>query len=134
MAVDGSIWSQHEQIIRPPRVTKRFCIRLHDWFCTNQRKKWFEYSNLQSMALAYRPEEVMPALERIERLVNTEHLTAAGFVIYEAASGFDAALATQDAAQLPLICFGLFAEVTECKPPLASAIRRVILATRYRAL
>ena len=35
----------------------------------------------------------MPALERIERLVNTEHLTAAGFVSYEAASGFDAALA-----------------------------------------
>ncbi|HBF64110.1 MAG TPA: aminodeoxychorismate synthase, component I, partial [Gammaproteobacteria bacterium] len=85
------------------------------------RKKWFAYSNLQSMALAYRPEEVMPALERIERLVNTEHLTAAGFVSYEAASGFDAALATQDAAQLPLVCFGLFAEVTECKPPVASA-------------
>ena len=63
----------------------------------------------------------MPALERIERLVNTEHLTAAGFVSYEAASGFDAALSTQDAAQLPLVCFGLFAEVTECKPPVASA-------------
>ena len=63
----------------------------------------------------------MPALERIERLVNTEYLTAAGFVSYEAASGFDAALATQDAAQLPLVCFGLFAEVTECKPPVASA-------------
>ncbi len=73
------------------------------------------------MALAYRPEEVMPALERLERLVNTEHLTAAGFVSYEAASGFDAALSTQDAAQLPLVCFGLFAEVTECKPPVASA-------------
>lgn len=63
----------------------------------------------------------MPALERIERLVNTEHLTAAGFVSYEAASGFDAALSTQDAAQLPLVCFGLFAEVTACKPPVASA-------------
>lgn len=64
----------------------------------------------------------MPALERLERLVNNEHLTAAGFVSYEAASGFDAALSTQDAAQLPLVCFGLFAEVTECKPPVASPI------------
>jgi para-aminobenzoate synthetase/4-amino-4-deoxychorismate lyase len=73
------------------------------------------------MALAYRPEEVMPTLERLERLVNTEHLTAAGFVSYEAASGFDAALSTQDETQLPLVCFGLFAEVTECKPPVASA-------------
>ena len=63
----------------------------------------------------------MPALERLEGLVNTEHLTAAGFVSYEAASGFDAALFTQDAAQLPLVCFGLFAEVTECNPPVASA-------------
>ena len=73
------------------------------------------------MALAYRPEQVMPALERLERLVNTEHLTAAGFVSYEAASGFDAALSTQGETQLPLVCFGLFAEVTECKPPVASA-------------
>ena len=63
----------------------------------------------------------MPTLERLERLVNTEHLTAAGFVSYEAASGFDAALSTQDETQLPLVCFGLFAEVTECKPPVASA-------------
>ena len=59
----------------------------------------------------------MPALERIERLVNTEHLTAAGFVSYEAASGFDAALSTQGETQLPLVCFGLFAEVAECEAP-----------------
>ena len=73
------------------------------------------------MALAYQPDEVVPAIERAERLVNTECLTAAGFVCYEAASGFDSALNTQPSQHLPLVCFGLFARVEECAPPAQAA-------------
>ena len=111
--------SRHELIIVPSEIYQAILhtikrLVLHE----PRQKKWFAYSNLKAMALAYRPEEVMPAMERVERLVNTEHLTAAGFVSYEAASGFDAVLSTQLETQLPLVCFGVFGRVEECKPPL----------------
>ena len=46
------------------------------------------------MVLAHRSDEVAAAIERTERRVNEDGLTAAGFVCYEAAAGFDAALTT----------------------------------------
>lgn len=69
------------------------------------------------MALAYQPNEVVAAIERAEHWVNAKQLTAAGFVSYEAAAGFDQALDTQSGRRLPLVCFGLFARVDECAPP-----------------
>ncbi len=69
------------------------------------------------MVLAYQPNEVVAAMERAEHWVNTEQLTAAGFVSYEAAAGFDETLDTQPGLGLPLVCFGLFARVDECAPP-----------------
>lgn len=69
------------------------------------------------MVLAHRPDEVAAAIERTERRVSEDGLTAAGFVCYEAAAGFDAALTTQHEDKLPLVCFGLFARVEACGPP-----------------
>ena len=54
------------------------------------RNTWFAYSDLQAMVVARDPDEVVAAIERVERRVNADGLTAAGFVCYEAASGFDA--------------------------------------------
>ena len=70
------------------------------------------------MVVARDPDEVVAAIERVERRVNADGLTAAGFVCYEAASGFDAALTTQHEHNLPLVCFGLFAQVEECESPI----------------
>ena len=70
------------------------------------------------MVVAREPDEVVAAIERVERSVNADGLTAAGFVCYEAASGFDAALTTQHEHNLPLVCFGLFAQVEECESPI----------------
>jgi para-aminobenzoate synthetase / 4-amino-4-deoxychorismate lyase len=50
----------------------------------------------------------MPALERIEALVNERGLYAAGFMSYEAAKAFDAAFSTHPAADFPLLWFGLY--------------------------
>lgn len=45
-----------------------------------------------------------------------EGLFAAGYVSYEAAPAFDAALVTQVPSSLPLICFGLFSAVEHAEP------------------
>ena len=120
--MSGRNSSLHGQIISPLGIDQAILhtitrLVLHE----PTLKKWFAYSNLQTMALAYQPEEVVPALERVEQLVNAKQLTAAGFVSYEAAPGFDLALPAQSDVQLPLVCFGLFAKVLECDPPMPLA-------------
>jgi len=69
---------------------------------------WLTFSDPVDVLLANRPNEILSVLSEIERRVNEEELYAAGFVCYEAASGFDAALVTHANCQLPLLCFGLF--------------------------
>ena len=53
------------------------------------------------------PEDVGPALDRIERAVHSG-LHAAGFFSYEAASGLDPVLKTHAPGDFPLMWFGLF--------------------------
>ena len=53
------------------------------------------------------PEDVGPALDRIERAVHSG-LHAAGFFSYEAASGLDPVLKTHVPGDFPLMWFGLF--------------------------
>ena len=55
-----------------------------------------------------RLEEVMDCLRRIEHLVESQGLYAAGFVSYEAAPAFDRALIVREAGRFPLVWFGLF--------------------------
>jgi len=61
------------------------------------------------------PGEVLPKLAAVERAVDGG-LSAAGFVTYEAASGFDDALRTHPGGKLPLVWFGLFRRVVEQSP------------------
>ncbi|MCW3055755.1 MAG: para-aminobenzoate synthase, subunit [Chthonomonadales bacterium] len=64
---------------------------------------------------AHGREEVLPALQAVQTAVNDQGLYAAGFVSYEAAPAFDAAMQVLPASPLPLVWFGLF---TAPAPPL----------------
>ena len=63
-----------------------------------------------------RHDEVMDCLRRVEHLVESEGLHAAGFVSYEAAPAFDRALTVREAAGFPLVWFGLFPAVEMISP------------------
>ena len=52
--------------------------------------------------------DVLPAIDRVETAVRQEGLHAVGFVSYEAAPGFDAALSTLPPSGLPLVWFAFF--------------------------
>ncbi len=79
-------------------------VILHD--LTSSR--WFHFTNPHQIVEARRIDEVLPALERIERLVTDEGWYAAGYISYEAAGAFDSALCTHAAGDLPLLWFGLY--------------------------
>ena len=53
-------------------------------------------------------EEVVPAVDRVERAVLEERLSAAGYLAYEAAPAFDPAFRVRSDAEAPLLWFGLF--------------------------
>ncbi|MGO9114507.1 MAG: aminodeoxychorismate synthase component I [Thermoguttaceae bacterium] len=58
-----------------------------------------------------RHDEVMPCLRRVDHLVQSQGLHAAGFISYEAAPAFDRALSVREASGFPLLWFGLFPAV-----------------------
>jgi para-aminobenzoate synthetase/4-amino-4-deoxychorismate lyase len=65
---------------------------------------------------AHKPEEVRPALRRVERAA-AEGLYAVGFVAYEAAPAFDRALVVKRQQNgLPLLWFGLFERPSNVEP------------------
>lgn len=61
---------------------------------------------------AHRTAEVRPALARLEAAVSDGRY-AAGYLAYEAAGAFDAALLTYPAGDLPLLWFGLYDRMAE---------------------
>ena len=78
---------------------------------------WLVFEEPAAVLNAWHPEDVLPVLIEAERKVNESKMFSAGFVSYEAASGFDPAYKTHDAGQLPLVCLGLFASA-QCKTDL----------------
>ncbi len=69
---------------------------------------WLRHTNPEYVVIAWQAEEVLPAMNRIERIVGEEGLTAVGFVAYEAAPAFDPALPAKTDRGFPLVWFGLF--------------------------
>jgi para-aminobenzoate synthetase/4-amino-4-deoxychorismate lyase len=66
---------------------------------------------------ASRVEQVIPALREVEAAVSAG-LHAAGFIAYEAAPAFDAALSAHPGrSDLPLVWFGFYAHRVEAGPP-----------------
>ncbi len=71
---------------------------------------WYVYEQPVQVVSTTLTSDVEATLRVVEDLVETHGWFAAGFVSYEAATGFDAKLAThQPDALLPLVFFGLFA-------------------------
>ena len=75
---------------------------------------WQQFVDLREMVVAFQPEQVLPALERVEELARNTGCYAAGFICYEAAAGCDPALESHPSGPLPLLAFGLFAQLSPC--------------------
>ena len=83
--------------------------------------RWLRFRHPVATVAAARIEEVLPGLREVERAVADHGLHAAGWVAYEAAPAFDAALAVRPPGPLPLLWFGLFAEPEPFDLPPAAA-------------
>jgi para-aminobenzoate synthetase / 4-amino-4-deoxychorismate lyase len=70
--------------------------------------RWLRYDEPVDLLMAATPDDVPRVLEEAERRAGRERLHAVGFVTYEAASGFDAALTTRPPGILPPAWFALF--------------------------
>lgn len=79
--------------------------------------RWIRFRNPHRILIARQIEEVLPALEESEKLVEENQWYAAGYIGYEAARSFDAALSTRPAAGLPLLWFGLYSQPEEIDLP-----------------
>ena len=80
----------------------------------------YTFAGLEAEIVAATPEEVLPALTRVDEAV-AKGLHAAGFVSYEAASGLDPDLPGCESTGLPLLWFGLFRERSQTIPPCITA-------------
>jgi para-aminobenzoate synthetase/4-amino-4-deoxychorismate lyase len=72
---------------------------------------WHRFACPREIVQTCRHDEVLNCLRRVEHLVESQGLYAAGFVSYEAAPAFDRALRVREAAGFPLVWFGLFPRV-----------------------
>jgi para-aminobenzoate synthetase/4-amino-4-deoxychorismate lyase len=79
--------------------------------------KWLSFRTPRQIIAAYRVEEILPALDRIENLVNKNEWHAAGFISYEAAGAFDEALCVRPLEDFPLLWFGLYQAPELCELP-----------------
>ena len=83
--------------------------------------RWLRFRDPVATVVADRVGDVLPGLREVERAVAERGLHAAGWVAYEAAPAFDAALAVRPPGALPLLWFGLFADPEPIDLPPASA-------------
>lgn len=72
-------------------------------------QSWNAYRKPLEWLNAYCDEEIIPLLQELEKRVEEQHLYAAGYLLYEAASAFDPALSTHCPEEgQPLVSFALF--------------------------
>lgn len=82
--------------------------------------RWLRFAAPREVVVAWRHEEVLPALEQVV----AARAWAVGYVAYDAASAFDPALVTRDAAELPLAWWGIFPPPTETATPVTATEER----------
>jgi para-aminobenzoate synthetase/4-amino-4-deoxychorismate lyase len=78
--------------------------------------RWLRFGRPLEVIQCGTPAAIMQCLLRIEERVNSG-LYAAGFISYEASSGFDNALQTHAATDLPCLWFGIFEHYEEVELP-----------------
>ncbi|MDW8278022.1 MAG: aminodeoxychorismate synthase component I [Anaerolineales bacterium] len=80
-------------------------------------QRWLEFTNPVGVLTAYHLRDVLPALRQVEAATG-RGWWAAGFLTYEAAPAFDAALETHtETGGLPLLWFGLYNTPRAVNPP-----------------
>ncbi len=72
------------------------------------RQNWLHFRSPQQIIAAETVEDVLPALQTVEKLVNKQGKYAAGWIAYEAAPAFDPAFTVHNAGSFPLLWFGIF--------------------------
>ncbi len=70
---------------------------------------WWQFGDARHVVVVTRLEEVLPALQEIERRVESDGLWAAGFICYEAGPAFDLAIRSRAPGPMPLLWMGLYA-------------------------
>lgn len=70
--------------------------------------RWLRFSQPQQVICAWETDEVLGALQQVERLAEAHGLYAAGWISYEAAPAFDPALCAQPMTGFPRLWFGLY--------------------------
>ncbi len=105
-------------------LSARECARLDSWDARRGARS-FRFHDVRRVVQASSLAEVLPALGEVE-VAAAAGLHAVGFVAYEAAPAFDAALAVRaampEAAVLPLLRFALFATREETEPEAEAAV------------
>jgi para-aminobenzoate synthetase/4-amino-4-deoxychorismate lyase len=84
-------------------------VRQHE-VLIKENNNWLFFSNPHQIISAQKLEEVLPALQEIEKMIAVNNWYGAGFVSYEAASAFDSALQTHPGTEFPYVWFGLYSE------------------------
>lgn len=78
---------------------------------------WYRYCEPVKTLRTSDLEKVDATLEKVEAYVADRGMFAVGYLSYEAAPAFDAALATRPAGRLPLVSFTLYRSREVCEPP-----------------
>jgi para-aminobenzoate synthetase/4-amino-4-deoxychorismate lyase len=86
------------------------------------QRRWLRFQNPVQTIATTRLEDVRLKLEQVESAVNKWGLHAAGFLSYEAAPAFDAALRVRQAGSVPLLWFGLYERPEEIDPPFTDSL------------
>ncbi len=79
--------------------------------------RWLYFNNPYRIIEAARVDEVLPVLCQAETLVSNNQWHAAGFISYEAAGAFDAALSSHIPGNFPLLWFGFYPAPEEVELP-----------------
>ncbi len=88
------------------------------------RREWITYEQPLEVVEAQRTADVVTSVQEVERYVQDRGMVAVGFISYEAAPAFDAALKVcSSSASFPLVWFALFDRSTtiHLPPPSSSA-------------
>jgi len=81
------------------------------------KEDWLFFTAPHQIIVVDRLDGIISALEEIERHVEMDDWHAAGFISYEAASAFDAALPSQPLVGFPYLWFGLYPKPISVKLP-----------------
>ncbi|HTP09564.1 MAG TPA: aminodeoxychorismate synthase component I [Anaerolineae bacterium] len=72
------------------------------------QQRWLRFANPIEIVTTRSVADVLPSLRRLEEQIRKRRLYAAGYVAYEAAPAFDAALHVRSTSAMPLLWFGLY--------------------------